>query len=37
MWKDVLKVMLDALRVATWQTAPQRDGKLSTIDKKRQR
>lgn len=37
MWKDVLKAMLDALRVATWQIAPQRDGKLTDIDNKRQR
>ncbi len=37
MWKDVLKAMLDALRVATWQIAPQRDGKLPDIDEKRRR
>ncbi len=37
MWKDVLKVMLDALRVATWQTAPWRDGKMSDIGETRRR
>lgn len=37
MWKKVLKIMLDALRVATWQTAPPRADHLPDLDKKRQR
>jgi hypothetical protein len=27
MWKDVLKAMMDALRVATWQVAPRENDK----------
>lgn len=37
MWKEVLKTMLEALRIATWQATPPRPGQRPGSDRKRQR